>query len=83
MEKVRLGLIGVGNIGSAHVNNILEGKCPELEITAAADRRESRREWGRAQLPDAAIFTEGDELIASGLCDAILIAVPLFVPFES
>ena len=76
MEKVRLGLIGVGNIGSAHVNNILEGKCPELEITAAADRRESRREWVRAQLPDAAIFTEGDELIASGLCDAILIAVP-------
>ena len=65
MEKVRLGLIGVGNIGSAHVNNILEGKCPELEITAAADRRESRREWVRAQLPDAAIFTEGDELIAS------------------
>ena len=76
MKKVRLGLIGAGNIGSAHVNNWLEGRCPELEITAAADRRESRREWVREHLPDAAVFTEGEELIASGTCDAVLIAVP-------
>ena len=76
MKKVRLGIIGVGNIGSAHVQNILAGLCPELEITAVADRRESRREWARQQLPDAAVLTEGEELIASGLCDAILIAVP-------
>ena len=76
MEKVRLGIIGVGNIGSAHVQNILEGRCTELEITAAADRRESRREWIGKRLPEAAVFTEGEELIASGTCDAILIAVP-------
>jgi len=76
MKKVRLGLIGAGNIGSAHVNNWLEGRCPELEITAAADRRESRREWVKEHLPDAAVFTEGEELIASGTCDAVLIAVP-------
>ena len=76
MRKVRLGLIGVGNIGSAHVRNILEGKCPELEITAVADRRESRREWAREQLPDAAVFTEGKDLISTGVCDAVLIAVP-------
>ena len=76
MEKVRLGIIGVGNIGSAHVENILAGKCPELEITAAADRRESRREWIRKQLPDAEVFTEGEELIARGRCDAIMISVP-------
>jgi len=76
MKKVRLGLIGAGNIGSAHVNNWLEGRCPEIEITAAADRRESRREWVKEHLPDAAVFTEGEELIASGTCDAVLIAVP-------
>ena len=55
MKKVRLGLIGAGNIGSAHVNNWLEGRCPELEITAAADRRESRRKEER----DVTISTEG------------------------
>ena len=76
MGKVRLGIIGVGNIGSAHVNNILNGLCPEIALTAAADRRASRREWIRGVLPDIPVFTEGEELIASGLCDAVLICVP-------
>ena len=76
MDKIRLGLIGVGNMGTGHAENILAGKCPEVEITAAADRRESRRDWARENLKDAVIFTEGEELIASGLCDAVIIAVP-------
>ncbi|MBR1584507.1 MAG: Gfo/Idh/MocA family oxidoreductase, partial [Clostridia bacterium] len=69
-------LIGVGNMGTGHAQNILAGLCPEIVITAAADRRESRREWIRENLKDAALFCEGAELIASGLCDAVLIAVP-------
>ena len=76
MRKVRLGIIGVGNIGSAHVSSILEGKCPEIELTAAADRRESRRAWIQEKMPGIPVFSEGEELIASGTCDAILISVP-------
>ena len=76
MEKVRLGIIGVGNMGSGHAQNILQGLCPEIVITAAADRRESRRAWAKENLPGAVIFNEGEELIASGACDAVLIAVP-------
>ena len=76
MRKVRLGLIGIGNMGTAHAENILAGRCPEIEVTAAADRRASRREWVKTHLPDIAVFPEGEELIASGRCDAVLIAVP-------
>ena len=76
MKKVRLGIIGAGNMGTGHAENILAGMCPEIEITAVADRRESRREWVKAHLQDAAVFNEGEDLIASGLCDAVLIAVP-------
>ena len=76
MEKVRLGIIGVGNIGSAHVRNVLDGKCPEIEIVAFADRRESRREWGKSVMPDAAVFQEGADLIQSSLCDAVLVSTP-------
>ena len=76
MEKVRLGIIGVGNMGSAHAENILSGECPEIVVSAVADRRESRRRWAAERLPGAAVFTEGTELIASGTCDAVLIAVP-------
>ncbi|NBI18329.1 gfo/Idh/MocA family oxidoreductase [Neglecta sp. X4] len=77
MKKVKLGIIGVGNIGTTHVKNITEGRCPELEITAVADRREERREWARGVLPaSAAVFEEGEALLQSGLCEAVLIAVP-------
>ena len=76
MKKIRLGIIGVGNIGSGHVGNILAGMSPETEITAAADRRESRRTWIRENLPGVPVFTEGEELIASGLCDAVMICTP-------
>ena len=41
-----------------------------------ADRKESRREWIRATVPDAAVFCEGSDLIASDTCDAVLIATP-------
>ena len=36
-KKVRIGIIGCGNMGSAHFNNILANKCPEIEVTAIAD----------------------------------------------
>ena len=77
MEKVKLGIIGVGNIGTTHVKNILGGGCPEIEIAAVADRREERRQWAQDVLPQGtAIFEEGDALLQSGLCQAVLIAVP-------
>ncbi len=76
MSKVRLGIIGAGNMGSGHIRNILAGKCPEIEVVAVADRRESRREAAHEQLPEAKIFNEGSELIASGVAEAVLIATP-------
>ena len=76
VSKVRLGIIGVGNIGTGHIGNILEGRCPEIEVVAAADRRESRRAWVSEALPGITVFSEGEDLIASGLCDAVFICVP-------
>ena len=51
--KLRLGIIGAGNIASAHIQNVLDGKCPNIEIVAVADRKESRRQWAAEKLPDA------------------------------
>ena len=34
MEKVKLGIIGIGNMGSVHLGNILKGKVPGLELAA-------------------------------------------------
>lgn len=77
MKQVKLGIIGIGNMGSGHCGNILNGLTPEIALTAVADLRESRRGWAKTALPrTAAIFNDGDSLIASGLCDAVLIATP-------
>ena len=76
-QKIRLGIIGIGNMGSEHCRNIAAGKCPEIEIAAGADLRESRRAWFRESMPQSAeIYESGDELIRNSDCDAVLICVP-------
>ncbi|MDR2023404.1 MAG: Gfo/Idh/MocA family oxidoreductase [Hungatella sp.] len=77
MDKVRLGIIGIGNMGTGHLKNILEGKVPDMEVTAVADRQEGRRTWAKEHLPESvAVFEEGKDLITAGVCDGVLIAVP-------
>ena len=77
MKKVRLGIIGFGNMGTSHARNWLDGKMPEFELTAVADRKESRLEAAKELLKDSVqYFAEGSDLIRSDACDAVLIAVP-------
>ena len=76
MQKVRLGVIGVGNMGSSHIKNSLEGKMPEIGITAVADIKPDRLEWAKEQLPEVKTFDNASALMDSGEVDAILIATP-------
>ncbi len=87
MSKLRLGIIGVGNIGSQHFTSIVvKGKCPEIEVAAIADRRPARIEWARKAYEEGkangytgefpAVFAEGDELVKCGIIDAVMICVP-------
>lgn len=77
MEQVKLGIIGVGNMGSDHAKRIVNGDVPEIKLVAVADRAENRRSWAKENLPaEVRIFAEGDDLIDSKVCDAVLIAVP-------
>lgn len=77
MKKVRLGIIGFGNMGTGHAKNWLDGKMPEFELTAVADRKESRLEAAKELLKDSVqYFAEGSDLIRSDACDAVLIVVP-------
>ena len=77
MDTVKIGIIGIGNMGSTHALSISKGLVPGLALAAVADRQEARRQWAEENLPeDCRVFTEGTELIASGICDAVLIATP-------
>lgn len=77
MEKIRLGIIGIGNMGTAHINNILSGKCPEIEVAAVADIDPARLKWAEENLPKSVgIFDDAEAMLDSGLIDSALIAVP-------
>ncbi|MCR5756072.1 MAG: Gfo/Idh/MocA family oxidoreductase [Acetatifactor sp.] len=77
MKKVRLGIIGIGNMGSTHSLNLIEGKVQEMELVAVADLKAERREWARQKLPNnIKLFEDGDSLIESKCCDAVLVATP-------
>ncbi len=75
-NKVKLGIIGYGNMGTGHVNNIIGGKVPNMEIGAVCDVSKSRRDIFSEKFPEIPIFETAEELYKSGLCDTVLIAVP-------
>ncbi len=77
MDEVRLGIIGIGGMGSGHAVNIVKGEVPHMRLTAVADISEARLSWAKNTLPeDVKRFSDGREMIDSGECDAVLIATP-------
>lgn len=75
MKKIKLGILGIGNIGSVHVKNIIEGKCPEVELYAVCDLKEDKTSWVKEELPSVKSFFDAEKMMDSGI-DAILICVP-------
>ena len=72
ISNLRLGVIGLGNIGQQHIKHIQSDAVEACVITALASRSES----ALANDIGATHFTDYRELIDSGLCDAVLIATP-------
>jgi predicted dehydrogenase len=75
MGKLRLGIIGIGNMGSVHCKSIVSGKCPEIELSAVCDIKPDRLELAKEIAPFATGFDDAAKMMDSGLVDAVLIAV--------
>ncbi len=74
MENVRLGIVGLGNMGKAHLHNIRTGKVPGLRVTALCESVGTLPELLEGEHP----FTDVSQMIRSGRIDAILICTPHF-----
>ena len=72
MDKVRIGIAGLGNMGATHANCILAGKISRLELAAVCDVEPARV----ARYPQTKGFPSAEAMIASGTIDAVLIATP-------
>ena len=74
MDKVRIGIIGMGNMGRFHANDLLDGKVLRGELAAVGSTSPHKLEEYKEK--GVQIFGSGKEMIASGAIDALLIATP-------
>ncbi|MGF7046585.1 putative dehydrogenase [Paenibacillus sp. DS2015] len=76
MEKVRYGIIGIGNMGRAHAVSLLN-EIKGAELTAVCDISTERLEWAKEHLPDHVMkYSSTTDLFESQTIDAVLISTP-------
>jgi predicted dehydrogenase len=74
---VRIGVIGIGNMGTPHSNNLQKGEVPGAKLTAVADIDPKRLEWAQENLGESvARFDSAEAMMDSGEVDAVIIATP-------
>ena len=76
MDKVRFGIIGIGNMGSDHAKRILNGDVENGVLTAVCDSNPKRLTWAVENLPGVIPFHCATDMMNSGTIDAIIISVP-------
>jgi predicted dehydrogenase len=74
MTKVRVGIIGMGNIGQHHHAYLSAGKVNRAELVAVSDAVVEKL----PKYKPLKTFSDGEELIRSGVVDAVIIATPHF-----
>lgn len=77
MNQVRIGIIGMGNMGWGHAKYITAGQIKGAVLTAVSDLFEEKRKQVTQTFGEGiATFADAESLYASGLVDAVLIATP-------
>ena len=75
-ETVKVGIVGIGNMGSAHAKSIFSGNIKGMELAAVCDIAESKRLWADENLPGIPCYEDYKEMIDSGVCDTVIVATP-------
>lgn len=73
---LRVGIIGIGNIGSAHAAAIFNGKVAGMTLAAVCDTDPVRRAWAAEHLPGVAVYAADEDFFAHSGVDAVIVATP-------
>jgi predicted dehydrogenase len=73
MKNVRVGIVGFGNMGQGHAGFLAEINGGTLGAICDLDPKKAEAAKARFNVPT---FTDTKSLLASGTCDAIVVAVP-------
>ena len=74
MDNVRIGIIGMGNMGQFHAKDIIEGKVARGKLAAVGSTSPSK--LAEFEKKGIKVYGSGEEMITSGNIDALLIATP-------
>jgi predicted dehydrogenase len=77
MKQVRLGIVGLGNIGRYHADYLLNKKISRCELTAVSDAYAPSLEPFKSK--PLKTFERSEDMIRSGEIDAIVIATPHYL----
>ena len=83
MNKVRIAIIGLGNIGVTHAQYLINNEIPNGELVAVCNHSPSRLQWAKEN-PGGTIqlFDNPDNLVTAKVADAVLIATPHYSHLE-
>jgi predicted dehydrogenase len=72
MQTVKLGIVGIGTMGSIHAQSVIDGHVPRCKLTAVCDPVAERL----ARFSSVQAFHSADDFLQSSDTDAVLIATP-------
>jgi predicted dehydrogenase len=73
MKEVRIGVVGLGNMGSDHANRLNAGQVKNMRLTAVCDIVPAKMDRFADPVKK---FTDSRAMIRSGEIDAVLVATP-------
>ena len=76
---IRIGIAGIGFIAEEYIKLITAGRIQNAEVRALSSRNLKHMEQVREKYQlDAALFTDYEQMLDSGLIDAVMICTPHF-----
>src|SRR5215212_6363453 len=78
MKNVRLGIVGLGNIGKFHTGYLLDNKISRCTLSAVSDAYAPGLKPFEGK-PGLKTFASVEEMIRSGEIDALVVATPHFL----
>ena len=76
LNEIKVGIIGVGNIGSKHLECIHSGKVSGMRAAAICDIDQNRLDDLHKKYPELAVYERYEDMLSCADIDAVIISVP-------
>ena len=76
MKTVKVAVIGIGNMGSAHASCIVKNEINGMSLTAVCDISHKKLETFSQKYPHIKCYESYEKLFEDKVCDSVIIAVP-------